>query len=126
MLASNGSLTCLLPSAEGRALSAALKAVAAKPLALPLGGPWTTYSPIPQDKAEDELLARSAPRTLKLGLMAAAVGHLLILGPILNRVREMWDHASAAACFVRSKSAQGYGWGRSAHKPSTGCSLSCK
>jgi hypothetical protein len=41
---------------------------------------------ISQDKAENELLARSVPRTLNLGLMGAAVGHLLIFGPILNMV----------------------------------------
>lgn len=41
----------------------------------------------PQDKAENELLGRSIARTLNLGLMAAAIGHLLVLGTILNHVR---------------------------------------
>lgn len=39
-----------------------------------------------QDKAENDLLARSVPRTLNLGLLAASIGHLLVLGPILNQV----------------------------------------
>ncbi|PRW20778.1 Meiotic nuclear division 1 [Chlorella sorokiniana] len=37
-----------------------------------------------KDKAENELLGRSIARTLNLGLMAAAIGHLLVLGNILN------------------------------------------
>lgn len=40
-----------------------------------------------QEKAENELLGRSIARTLNLGLMAASIGHLLVLGKILNHVR---------------------------------------
>ncbi|KAI7838055.1 hypothetical protein COHA_008138 [Chlorella ohadii] len=37
-----------------------------------------------KDKAENELLGRSIARTLNLGLMAASIGHLLVLGTVLN------------------------------------------
>lgn len=38
-----------------------------------------------KDKAENDLLARPMSRTLSLGLMAASIGHLLVLCPILNQ-----------------------------------------
>lgn len=40
-----------------------------------------------QDKAESDLLALPVSRTLNLGLMAASVGHLLVLAPIMNKAR---------------------------------------
>lgn len=42
-----------------------------------------------QDKAENDLLARPMSRTLSLGLMAASIGHLLVLCPILNQA-SLW------------------------------------
>ena len=33
-----------------------------------------------QDKAENDLLGRSIPRSLNFGLMLASIGHLLVFG----------------------------------------------
>ncbi|GAB4819414.1 hypothetical protein N2152v2_006460 [Parachlorella kessleri] len=38
-----------------------------------------------KDKAENDLLGRSIPRSLNFGLMLASIGHLLVFGPILAR-----------------------------------------
>lgn len=38
-----------------------------------------------REKSESNLLAKTIPRTLNLGLMVASVGHMLVLGPILSK-----------------------------------------
>jgi hypothetical protein len=57
-----------------------------------------------QDKAENGLLGKSIPRTLNLGLMGGAVGHLLVFGPILNQVRLVL----CAFCGYRPSSEKAY------------------
>ena len=53
-----------------------------------------------QDKAENNLLGRSISRTLNLGLMAGAILHLFVLGPILSGKR---DRARRLGCWPRAE-----------------------